>query len=513
MNAVPTSPATALQAPPVPPPESSPRRSSRSLWKPTGAFLGLGGILVAGWLAWPKGAVADVLSAPVIRGDMPVTVIERGELDSTNSVIVRCDVEGERIKLVSIVPEGTRVSKNEEVCRFDTDELQKQYELQNIKWQTAEIKVKSARGDLAVQRNKERSEIDKATLAHKLAEIDLEKYKNREFDSLLEEQQMNLGLARKELKEAEDNLEFTRNLVKKGFLPLEQVRVQELMVEKTKSQVRAGASKLGMLQEYERKRKIAELEGKAKETREELARTKDSQKAATEKAVSDLDGAEVNARLEKATLDRNKAQIDRCIIKAPQDGIVVYFKRYYDEAARIQPGASLFYQQPIFTLPDLSKMKVKVKIHESVIKKITKGQKATLQADALPNRPMTGTVKSVGTLAQSEGWRQTVKEYLVEIEIDDLPTDGGLKPGMTAETKIHVQIVPNALMVPVQAVTEFEGKPVCYVRKGRGLERRTVEVGESNDQFIQVVDGVEEGEQVALDARSRAAAEVKAAKQ
>ena len=157
-------------------------------------------------------------------------------------------------------------------------------------------------------------------------------------------------------------------------------------------------------------------------------------------------------------------------------------------------------------------MKVKVKIHESVIKKIAKGQKATLQADALPNRPMSGTVKSVGTLAQSEGWRQTVKEYLVEIEIDDLPTDGGLKPGMTAETKIHVQIVPSALMVPVQAVTEYEGKPVCYVRKGRGLERRQVEVGESNDQYLRSSAG-RRGENVALDARSRAAAEVKAAKQ
>lgn len=495
------------------PPASSRRRNRFRLWKPAGAFLGLGGLLVIGWLAWPRGPVADVLTAPVVRGDMPVIVVERGELDSTNSVIVRCDVEGERSKLVSIVAEGTRVTKGEEVCRFDTDELQKHYSEQEVKWKTAESKAKAARGDLAVQRNKAQSEIDKADLAHLLAEIDLEKYKKREYDVALENKQGKVGLAKKELKESQDNLEFTRNLVKKGFLPLEQVRIQELGVEQKKFAVREMEAELGMLQEFDRKRKIAELEGKARESKQELARTKDSQKAATEKAESDLDGAEVNARLEKQTLDRNKAQMDRCVIKAPQDGIVVYFKRYYDEAARIQPGATVFYQQPIFTLPDLTKMKAKVKIHESVIKKIAKGQKATLQADALPNRPMTGTVKSVGTLAQSEGWRQTVKEYLVEIEIDDLPADAGLKPGMTAEVKIHVQTVPAALMVPVQAVTEFEGKPVCYVRKGRGLERRPVEVGESNDQYIQLLDGLDEGENVALDARSRAAAEVKAAKQ
>jgi multidrug efflux pump subunit AcrA (membrane-fusion protein) len=157
-------------------------------------------------------------------------------------------------------------------------------------------------------------------------------------------------------------------------------------------------------------------------------------------------------------------------------------------------------------------MKVKVKIHESVIKKIAPGQKATLQVDALPNQPLTGTVKTVGTLAQSEGWRQTVKEYLVEIEIENLPTSAGLKPGMTAEVRIHIQTLPNVLMVPVQAVTEYEGKPVCYVRNGRGLERKSLTVGESNDQFIRVLDGLNEGEEVALDARSRAAAEIKSAK-
>jgi len=81
---------------------------------------------------------------------------------------------------------------------------------------------------------------------------------------------------------------------------------------------------------------------------------------------------------------------------------------------------------------------------------------------------------------------------------------------MTAQCRIHVKTVPDALLVPVQAVTEYEGKPVCYVKSGRSTERRPVEVGEGNDQYIQVVGGLTEGDEVALDARSRAAAEVKA---
>ena len=459
-----------------------------------------------------RGGGLDVVTAQAIRGDLPVIVVERGELDSTKQVIVRCEVEGDRIKLVHIVPEGTHVNKGDEVAKFDTDELRKQYEQQKVKWKAAQAKAASAKGDLAVQRNKEKSEIDKGELAHELAVITLDKYEQKEFQVELDKKKGELALAQKELKEAMDNLEFTKNLVKKGFLPLEQVRVQELLVENVKFKVSQGEAGLDMLKDFDKKLKVTELKGKAREAGRELERTKQSQDAATAKAASESEAADITVDLEKQTLDRIEAQMAKCTIKAPQDGIVVYFKRYYDESTRIQPGAMVFYQQPIFTLPDLDHMKVKVKIHESVIKKIDIGQSATLKVDALRNYPLNATVKTVGTLANSEGWRQTVKEYMVEADINDLPTSAGLKPGMTAEVKIHVRTIPDALMVPVQAVTEYEGKSVCYVKRGRGVERVNVDVGDSNDQYIQILEGIGEGEDVALDARSRAAAEVKAAK-
>ena len=54
-----------------------------------------------------------------------------------------------------------------------------------------------------------------------------------------------------------------------------------------------------------------------------------------------------------------KAQVARCTIKAPSDGIVVYSNsRYWDESSRIRPGGQLYYRQEIFSLPDLSKMRV-----------------------------------------------------------------------------------------------------------------------------------------------------------
>ena len=217
--------------------------------------------------------------------------------------------------------------------------------------------------------------------------------------------------------------------------------------------------------------------------------------------------------LKSKQLEYTHEQVERCTIKAPADGILVYSSsRYWDESARIRPGAQLYYRQEIFSLPDLSKMRVKMKIHESVIKKVKVGMPATFQIDAL-KKTLNGKVLKIATIAQSDGWRgQGVKQYETELSIDDLPSDAGLKPGMTAEVKILIGAVTDALSVPVTGITEYENQKVVYVVSPSGIERRTVTVGESNEQFVEVTEGLQPGEEVALDARTRAAADLKATK-
>ena len=76
-------------------------------------------------------------------------------------------------------------------------------------------------------------------------------------------------------------------------------------------------------------------------------------------------------------LERLRAQLLKCVLTAPQDGIVIYAKRYYwDDASEIRPGAQVHFQQPIVTLPDLDRMQVKLRVHESVVKKAGDGESA-----------------------------------------------------------------------------------------------------------------------------------------
>lgn len=475
-----------------------------------------GAISAVGWAGWnwglPDRDASDVLTAPVARGDLVITVTDRGELESAQSVQVVCEVEGGG-RLVTIVAEGTKVRKGDKVARLDTDELSKRIIEQQVKHEQAEGKVNAAQSEFEVQKNKEESEIAKAELTLELADIDLEAYEHvdGEYRVEFEKRKSALELGKKELKEAEDNLKFTQSLIKKGLAQLEQQRVLELMVDGKASSVKQQEADLKVLETFTRKRKVTELKAKAKDAELELERTKKSQAAATTKAGGEVDATRKTAELEKHALTRIEQQLDKCLIKAPEEGIVIYANtRYWDESMRIRPGGQVHFQQPIFTLPDLNNMQVKLKVHESVVKKVTKGQTATMQVDALPNQVLHGKVVSVASVAQSEPWRGTaVKEYDAVVSIDDLPADAGLRPGMTAEVKILVKTIKSVLSVPVQAVTEYDGDHVCYVVAGGRIDKRMVKVGENNEQRIHVLEGLAEGEQVALDARSRAAAELK----
>ena len=146
-----------------------------------------------------------------------------------------------------------------------------------MKWQTAEGKVKSCRSKLAQAKNKAESEIAKADLALTLAKIDLEAYDDPqgEYKKELDKVKGVLELNRKQLKEAEDDIAFTKGLVKDGYAQLEQLRAKELTLQQRKFEVTSAEADVTLLEKFTRKKKITEFKAKAEEAERELRRTKE----------------------------------------------------------------------------------------------------------------------------------------------------------------------------------------------------------------------------------------------
>ncbi len=171
--------------------------------------------------------------------------------------------------------------------------------------------------------------------------------------------------------------------------------------------------------------------------------------------------------------------------------------RYWDDE-RIREGATVRERQVILTIPDLSRMIIKVKIHEGYIKKIQKGQKARVTVDAFADKLLAGEVTKVAVLPDSQNrWMNPdLKVYLTTISVEG--AHDWVKPGMSTKVEILVNRIEDCIYVPVQAISPDGDKQVCYVSRGPKPERREVRTGEFNDEFIEIKAGLKEGELVLL---------------
>lgn len=469
-------------------------------------------VVVAALLAW--GARSWIVAgrpgvvrvtATVTRATLPITILAGGELESSKTIDVFCEVEGQQTKVVEMLPEGTLVAQGQVIVRLDPSDVNQRLARQEITVMKAQAAVKVATEEVKIQENLAASRIAQAGLALTLAELDRKKY--LQGDYMVEEKDLrgSIALAQTQLQEAKDTLAYFHDLVKKGFRTPEQLRAKEQEVMRAEYNLSRDEEKLRVLENFTRERQLVELTAKVREARREIERAKSSSGASVAKTRTDLEAALGTARLETQQLEKLQQQLENCDVKAPIAGTLVYAEHKRQE---IELGSAVHYKQKLFSLPDMTQMQVNVFVHESVVKKVSPGLQAEIRIEAYPHMVLQGTVQSVATFYDGgrHWWSGGVKEYVAVVTIDQLP-EFDLKPGMTAQVNILAAQLSDALIVPVQAVIQEGDQHHCYVAGSDGVQRRRVSVGENNDNFVQILDGLAEGEHVTLDARGRAAAQ------
>jgi multidrug efflux pump subunit AcrA (membrane-fusion protein) len=141
-------------------------------------------------------------------------------------------------------------------------------------------------------------------------------------------------------------------------------------------------------------------------------------------------------------------------------------------------------------------MQAITQVNEVDISKIKKSQKTRIKLDAFPERQFSGTVVSVATIGQTRDRTSTVKKFEVIIDIDG--TDPILKPGMTTSNEIIMEAIPNVVYVPIESVFEQKGKTIVYRMNGSSADECEVKTGAKNSNYVVILEGLKEGEPVAL---------------
>ena len=227
-------------------------------------------------------------------------------------------------------------------------------------------------------------------------------------------------------------------------------------------------------------------------------------------AIVQLSGTELSRQVQSAadsllnaqlSMSDTQKQMENYTITSPISGTVIQKNVKAGDTVGTDTTAS----ETLCTIYDLSYLEMTLNVDELEILSIKEGQTVTITADAISDRTFTGVVTSVSAAGTTTGGTTT---YPVTIRIDDT---GDLLPGMNATAEIEVSSASNALAVPNGSVVRGNyvlvtkdspsaANAVQDMTAPDGYVYVKITTGTSDDDYIEVASGLQEGDTIAYDA-------------
>jgi len=394
---------------------------------------------------------AFIPTSEVRKGPFTVSFHEMGTLDAEKSEQVLNSVEG---KIIWLVKDGINVRKGDKICELDVNPLKTQMNSSRLANETAKSNIGRTKEAIRMYKKQRENDLEKAKEDYKFAEEQLDLMKTQ--------------------------LEKKRALAKDKLISGQEIIQTEMDVKSKEMDLKKRKMDLNLLEEQ------VKSDIKLKER--------------------DVEEAVVAAKTRQTELEDIEKKMKQATVFAKADGLVVLTEHWRGNGqGKVEEGDSLYPNQPICTLPDLSHMRVKVNLGEADAPRVQIGMQTLMRLDSIPNRVFHGTVKTIDSLAKTdEFWRGGNGQKKIEVIVEMKEADPKiLKPGMTADVEFISKQVAKTLYVPIESVVEKDGKTVVFLREGKSFRRVPVKTGIANDNFISIKEGLKDGSIVALRDPSR----------
>lgn len=457
----------------------------------------------------------------VARRDLPIVVKERGTLESQNNVEVICevdDIHGDGIygtPILWIVDNGSSVQKGDLLVELDASSHLERLDEQILDTERAQTKYTQARLHYENRLTRNETLKARAELNLNMAQLNLMQYEDEEGGTFqIELQDVELDIQQREAQREIDqrNLVGIEHLFKRGYKSKGDLAQAQLNALRADSALNREIARRRELVDYSYARAKLKLTGELESAQRALIQVEQDNEAELAKAKAWMDSAELSLKREKERLVRYREQLEKCKIYAPQSGMVAYHVEAsrWGQQSSIGEGVAVRERQPILSIPSLTEMQVKTSVHESVVDRVKAEMPVTVRLDAFPDRSYDGTVDSVAVLPDRGGWLSSdTKVYKTNVTIEDtINVADGLKPGMTAVVEIHIDYLTDVLCVPAQALVQRGEETWCYVSRAGKIERCVVDAGATNDKFVEICSGLQDGERVVLNPMAIVEAEV-----
>ncbi|MFK8115449.1 MAG: efflux RND transporter periplasmic adaptor subunit [Rubripirellula sp.] len=401
------------------------------------------------------------LTHQLSRGDLVVTVSEQGTLESAENTEVKSKVRGFNTVLW-IIESGTFVSEGDELVRLDSFGIQEQID-ERTKYS-----------------NWSQSAADGSAARLARSKLAVSEYEQGRYHAELMTLEKDVAVAQAALRSAGDRLRHVTLMASSGYNSTLEIEEKKFAQQQARLNLDLKKTQLDVLKKFTFKEQMQTLNG-------DLSSVTATHKANVERAMADT-----------SRRDRAVEELQHCVIKADRSGLVIHPSAAKWESGPIEEGTNVHKDQVLLLMPDLKQMQVKVGVHESKVERLKNGQKARV---TLAEGSLEGVVSNVASITKPAGW-WTGNQVRYDTVVS-LPDEEGLRPGMSADVEITVAEYQDVLLIPVAAIVEQDDKAFCWLQPTAGSKnlapiRKQIQIGDSNEIFSIVTDGLVEGDIVLL---------------
>jgi multidrug efflux pump subunit AcrA (membrane-fusion protein) len=208
---------------------------------------------------------------------------------------------------------------------------------------------------------------------------------------------------------------------------------------------------------------------------------------------------ELTRERHKRHYERDMHNIEKCKIKAPMSGLVVMQTIWRGtEMGQVQQGDQISPAQPFMQIVDTSGMQVQSTASQVESDEMRLGQAALVTFDAFPDLKLKAKVSAIGAIATG-GRNVNYFMRTVPVYLSILDHDNRVIPDLSTAANVVVNQSESSLLIPREAVESRDGKWFVRLKAGDRFVPREVQLGVSDNLHVAVLDGVREGDEIAIE--------------
>ncbi|MBQ7394722.1 MAG: hypothetical protein IJV89_10290 [Lentisphaeria bacterium] len=410
-------------------------------------------------------------------------------------------------KLLSIVDENTKVKAGDVLAVFETDALLEKIDDLKTSYANMEKELVLAIENAKVQERG--NEVDMKVADDRLnqAEAALRKYLRLERANNRKTYDLKISSAETSLATAQQDYDNKKQeIAEAGVTDDAQKKEDESALNDLKNKIDTAQNTLDSarmdrkaFKRYDDPIKLLRLYNELEQAKLNREKVRISTSSTLVQRNKQVDNLRSNMRRVRNQLEKYESYVPMMKLVAPADGIVIYAdpdRRWGNPD--IKPGMDVWKRLVILTIPEMNNLMVDFDLPETYRSRTKVGDRVIITPDSLPALKLYGKIGKIATLPVNQNsWDSaSPKVYNSRIVLDR--QDPQLVNGMSVQIEVISRVIKNTLFIPVEAVFERQSSFYVYRRVGGAPKETPVSIGESNDNFVQITDGLEEGDVVYL---------------